>query len=74
MTHSSAGAHFSREVRSGDIGHVTASEPTSAERQGPEQYDTWQRRSPLNLEARSGAAVHMAAPEPTSAERQGLKE
>jgi hypothetical protein len=30
------GAHLSREVRSGAIGHVAALEPTSAGRRGPE--------------------------------------
>jgi hypothetical protein len=45
-TRGSAGAHLSREVRSGAIGHVEAPEPTSTERRGPEPYDTWQRRSP----------------------------
>jgi uncharacterized protein YqgV (UPF0045/DUF77 family) len=35
-TRGSAGAHLSREVRSGAIGHVAALEPTSAGRQGLE--------------------------------------
>jgi hypothetical protein len=35
-THGSAGAHLGKEARSGAAGHVTASEPTSARRQGPE--------------------------------------
>jgi hypothetical protein len=33
----------------GATGHVAAVEPTSAGRRGPEPYDTWQRRSPLQL-------------------------
>jgi hypothetical protein len=41
-----AGAHPSREVGSGAIGHVAAPEPSSAGRRGPELLDTWRRRSP----------------------------
>jgi hypothetical protein len=39
----SAGAHLSREARSGATGHVAAPEPTSAGRRGPELQGTWQR-------------------------------
>jgi hypothetical protein len=59
-TRGSAGAHISREARSGAIGHVAAPEPTSAwssEARGSAKahlsreamsraYDSWQRRSP----------------------------
>jgi hypothetical protein len=44
-TCASAGAHLSREVRSRIIGHVAATEPTSAGRRGPEPWDMWQRQS-----------------------------
>jgi hypothetical protein len=37
----------------GTVGHVAASEPISAGRQGPEPVDTWQRQSP----PRSGGEV-----------------
>jgi hypothetical protein len=45
-TCSSTGARLNRWMRSAAIGHVTASEFTSARRRGPEPHDTWQRRSP----------------------------
>jgi hypothetical protein len=35
VTHGSTGAHLSKEVRSGAIGHVVVPEPTSAGRCGP---------------------------------------
>jgi hypothetical protein len=35
-THGNIRAHLNREARSEAIGHVAASEPTSARRQGPE--------------------------------------
>jgi hypothetical protein len=44
-TRGRAGAHFSREVRSGAKGHVAAPNLTSARRRGPVPRDTWQRRS-----------------------------
>jgi hypothetical protein len=44
-TRGSAGAHLSQEARSGAAGHVTASELTSAGRQGPKPQETWQHRS-----------------------------
>jgi hypothetical protein len=38
----STGAHLSKEVRSGAVGHVTALEPTSAGRCGPKLQLVWQ--------------------------------
>jgi hypothetical protein len=52
-------------------GHVTAPEPTSTGRRGPELRNTCQRlNSPLR-EAEPRAMRHMAAPEPTSTWRWG---
>jgi hypothetical protein len=65
MTRGSVGAHLSREVRFGAIGHVAAPEPTSF-------GEVWSHRTRdsagahLRLEVRSGAAGHVAAPKPTS--------
>jgi hypothetical protein len=42
-TRGSAGAHLSKEARSGTAGHVAAPEPTSAERCGPKLQLIWQR-------------------------------
>jgi hypothetical protein len=42
---------------------VAASEPTSAERRGPELRNTWQRRSSPLRETEHGAMGHVAAPE-----------
>jgi hypothetical protein len=49
MTRGSAGARFSREVRSGAIGHVAVPEPNSVRRRGLELRGTWQYRSPPQL-------------------------
>jgi hypothetical protein len=43
VTRGSTGAHLSKEVRSGAVGHVVALEPTSAERCGLKLQLTWQR-------------------------------
>jgi hypothetical protein len=40
MRRGNAGAHLSREARSGVTGHVTAQEPTSIGKRGLEPYDT----------------------------------
>jgi hypothetical protein len=48
-TRGSAGAHLSREARSGVIGHMAVLEPTSAERRGLEPQETWQCRSSPQL-------------------------
>jgi hypothetical protein len=40
-----AGAHLGREARSGAEEHMTAPEPTSAGRRGPELRNMWRRRS-----------------------------
>jgi hypothetical protein len=45
-THDSVGAPLSREVGPGAVDHMTAPEPSRAERRGPESCDTWQLRSP----------------------------
>jgi hypothetical protein len=44
-TRGSAGAHLSKEARSGVVGHVAASVLTSARRRGLGSWDMWQRRS-----------------------------
>jgi hypothetical protein len=44
-THDNTRAHLGREVRSEAIEQVPVPEPTSAERCGPEPWDTWQRQS-----------------------------
>jgi hypothetical protein len=46
-THGSAGAHLSKEVRSGAMGHVAAPELTLARRRGSELRDTWWHRSSI---------------------------
>jgi hypothetical protein len=52
---------------------VTASEPTSAGRRGPELRNTWQRRSSPLGEAEPEAIGHVVAPEPTAIGRRGPK-
>jgi hypothetical protein len=54
-----------------DMSHVTAPEPTSTGRRGPELRNMWQRRSSPLGEAKPGAMGHVATPEPTSAGMQG---
>jgi hypothetical protein len=46
MTHGSAEAHLSLEVRSRAKGHMAAPEPTSIGRRCLEPYDMWQHWSP----------------------------
>jgi hypothetical protein len=43
VTRGSIGAHLSKEVRSGAVGHVAALDPTSAGRCGPKLHLAWQR-------------------------------
>jgi hypothetical protein len=43
----SAKAVANREAGFGAMGHVAASEPSLAGRQGCEPWDVWQHRSPL---------------------------
>jgi hypothetical protein len=50
---------------------VTAPEPTSTGRRGPELRNTWQRWSSPLGEAEPGTMGHVTAPEPTSTGRRG---
>jgi hypothetical protein len=43
VTRGSTGAHLSKEVRSGAVGHVVAPEPTSTERYGLKLQLAWKR-------------------------------
>jgi hypothetical protein len=54
-----------------DRGHVTASEPTSTGRRGPELRNTWQHRSSPLEKAEPRAMGHVVALEPTSTGRRG---
>jgi hypothetical protein len=49
MTCGSAGVHLNQEARSEAIGHMTALEPTSAWRWGPEPRGMWQHQSPPQM-------------------------
>jgi hypothetical protein len=40
-TRGSAGAHLSKEARSGAEGHMTPPEVTSVRMRGPRPWDTW---------------------------------
>jgi hypothetical protein len=44
-TRGSDGAHLKKETRSGVVGHMAASELTSARRRGSELRNMWRRRS-----------------------------
>jgi hypothetical protein len=54
------GALPSQEAGSETTGHVTAPEPSQAEKRGLEPGVTWRHQSPLKLEARSRAAGRAA--------------
>jgi hypothetical protein len=61
-THGSAGAHLSKEERSGAKGHVAAPEFTLVRRRGPGPRDMWQRQSsPQHGGEVQGRGIHGGA-------------